>query len=52
MHGGANGIGAPEGPANGMYRHGRYTKKHLEEIRRSRAILGAARSFLIKMEGL
>jgi hypothetical protein len=25
MHGGANGSGAPKGPKNGNYKHGRYT---------------------------
>ena len=32
MHGGAS-PGAPKGPANGMYRHGRYTNEALAERR-------------------
>jgi hypothetical protein len=27
MHGGADGSGAPSGPRNGNYKHGRYTKE-------------------------
>ena len=27
MHGGAAGSGAPKGPKNGNYKHGRYTKE-------------------------
>jgi hypothetical protein len=27
MHGGADGSGAPRGPRNGNYKHGRYTKE-------------------------
>ena len=27
MHGGADGSGAPTGPRNGNYKHGRYTKE-------------------------
>jgi hypothetical protein len=27
MHGGADGSGAPKGPKNGNYKHGRYTKE-------------------------
>jgi hypothetical protein len=27
MHGGADGSGAPSGPGNGNYKHGRYTKE-------------------------
>jgi hypothetical protein len=27
MHGGADGNGAPKGPKNGNYKHGRYTEK-------------------------
>jgi hypothetical protein len=27
MHGGADGSGAPTGPKNGNYKHGRYTKE-------------------------
>jgi hypothetical protein len=32
MHGGARGSGAPEGKANGRYRHGRYTREHLRSM--------------------
>jgi hypothetical protein len=27
MHGGAHGSGAPSGPRNGNYKHGRYTEE-------------------------
>jgi len=27
MHGGADGSGAPSGPRNGNYKHGRHTKE-------------------------
>ena len=33
MHGGAAGSGAPRGPANGNYRHGRRTMEFIEARR-------------------
>ena len=33
MHGGADGSGAPKGPRNGNYKHGRYTEE-VQETRR------------------
>src|ERR1700681_2276710 len=38
MHGGADGSGAPSGPTNGNYKHGRYT----EEVQATRLWLREA----------
>jgi len=38
MHGGAPGSGAPKGNQNAL-KHGRYTKKALEEERKVRALI-------------
>lgn len=43
LHGGPN-PGAPMGEANGMYRHGRYTKAAIAERRMFRELLQAARA--------
>ena len=37
MHGGATGSGGPPGARNGNYRHGRYTREAIEELRKLRA---------------
>jgi hypothetical protein len=49
MHGGAKGIGAPEGPANGNYRHGRYTREHMQAMRLIRAFAKSARQTLAEL---
>lgn len=35
--------GAPRGPANGNYRHGLYTREHLEMMAEYRRVMRAAR---------
>jgi hypothetical protein len=42
MHGGADGSGAPTGPKNGNYKHGRYTK----EVAATRRLLREATHML------
>ena len=45
MHGGAAGSGAPKGPKNGNYKHGRYTK----EVAATRRWLREATNMLRKL---
>ena len=49
MHGGAS-PGAPEGKANGNYRHGGFTVKVLEERRRLAACIRTLREFAKEVE--
>ena len=42
-HGGAKGSGAPEGPANGRYRHGMRSREHLDTRRLVREMIQEAR---------
>jgi hypothetical protein len=46
MHGGAAGSGAPTGPRNGNFRHGRYTK----EVAATRRWIQQARELLGKLK--
>ena len=48
MHGGARGSGAPKGEANGMYRHGGWTKEAVELRRRAAALLRTIRQSDVK----
>ena len=48
MHGGAAGSGAPRGNSNAI-KHGRYTRKALEERRYVRTLLQEARALLRKV---
>ncbi|WP_319799620.1 HGGxSTG domain-containing protein [Lichenihabitans sp. PAMC28606] len=50
MHGGADRIGAPFGPANGQYRHGRYTYEAVAERRAVREMLRKARRVLALLD--
>jgi hypothetical protein len=45
MHGGAHGSGAPRGPRNGNYRHGRRTAEAIAVRRELMAFLREAREF-------
>ncbi|MDP7098055.1 MAG: HGGxSTG domain-containing protein [Rhodospirillales bacterium] len=45
MHGGKS-PGAPCGPANGNYRHGRYTKEAIAERRSVRRLIREARELM------
>jgi hypothetical protein len=45
MHGGADGSGAPKGPKNGNYKHGRFT----QELAASRQWLREATQMLRKL---
>jgi len=47
MHGGADGSGAPTGPRNGNYKHGRYTK----EVAATRQWLREATRMLRELKG-
>jgi len=49
MHGGAEGSGAPKGNQNAL-KHGRYTKKAIEERRELRRLIREAGKFLDKFE--
>jgi glucans biosynthesis protein len=49
MHGGAAGSGAPRGNKNAL-KHGRYTRKAIEERRRLRALLRQSRSLIQQIE--
>lgn len=42
-HGGAKGSGAPEGPANGRYRHGMRSREHLDTRRLVREMIQESR---------
>jgi hypothetical protein len=46
MHGGAPGTGAPKGERNGSWKHGRYSREHIEMRRAIKALLCEARSTL------
>ena len=46
MHGGAKGSGGPEGKANGNYRHGRYTREHVNSMQLFRACARETRQWL------
>ena len=46
MHGGAKGSGAPEGEANGRYRHGAFTREALQERRVLARLIRQAREQL------
>jgi hypothetical protein len=43
MHGGAHGSGAPKGPRNGNYKHGRYTAEAIQERRQIMTFVRDAR---------
>jgi hypothetical protein len=47
IHGGLS-PGAPKGKGNGMWRHGRYSKEHLEMRRAMRELIREARETLTK----
>ncbi len=49
MHGGKS-PGAPKGPANGNYRHGRYTREALEERRQLAAWIKEVTRFVDEVE--
>ena len=49
MHGGAEGSGAPKGNQNAL-KHGRYTKKAIEERRELRRFMREAGKFLDKFD--
>ncbi|MGO9634307.1 MAG: HGGxSTG domain-containing protein [Steroidobacteraceae bacterium] len=49
MHGGAAGSGAPEGNQNAL-KHGRYTRRRIEERQQIRAILRQARDLIKDIE--
>ncbi|MDI1346468.1 MAG: HGGxSTG domain-containing protein [Pseudolabrys sp.] len=49
MHGGAEGSGAPEGNQNAL-KHGRYTKKAIEERRELKRLIRESGKFLEKFE--
>src|SRR5580704_9965726 len=49
MHGGAAGSGAPEKNQNAL-KHGRYTRRRIEERHRTRAILREARKLIKEVE--
>jgi hypothetical protein len=44
MHGGAHGSGAPKGPRNGNYKHGRYTAEAIAERRELMSFIREARA--------
>jgi hypothetical protein len=48
MHGGAPGTGAPTGKRNGAWKHGRYSKDHIEMRRAIRALARDSRATLAK----
>jgi hypothetical protein len=47
MHGGAHGSGAPKGPRNGNYKHGRYTAEAIAERRELMAFIREARKLAV-----
>ena len=49
MHGGAEGSGAPKGNQNAL-KHGRYTKKAIEERRQLRKLMRETNEFLKEFE--
>ncbi len=49
MHGGAEGSGAPRGPSNGQYRHGRYTCDAIAERRLAREVMDEALTTLAQL---
>jgi uncharacterized protein YjcR len=49
MHGGAAGSGAPRGNKNAL-KHGRYTRKAIEERRQLRALLRQSQSLIQQIE--
>jgi glucans biosynthesis protein len=49
MHGGAEGSGAPKGNQNAI-KHGRYTKRAIEERRELRRLIREAGKFLEEFE--
>lgn len=49
MHGGAEGSGAPKGNQNAL-KHGRYTKRAIEERRELRRLMREADKFLEEIE--
>ena len=51
MHGGAHGSGAPSGPRNGNYRHGRRTAEAIAERRQLMAFIREARKFAKQTTG-
>jgi hypothetical protein len=46
MHGGAPGTGAPSGKRNGSWKHGRFSREHVELRRAIRALMHEARATL------
>jgi hypothetical protein len=46
MHGGAPGIGAPKGPRNGMWKHGRYSQEMIELRRTVRRLMRESKEIL------
>jgi hypothetical protein len=46
MHGGADGSGAPSGPANGNYKHGGHTKEALASRRYASGLVAVMRRAL------
>jgi hypothetical protein len=51
MHGGARGSGAPKGPRNGNYKHGRYTAEKMEERRQLMAFIRETRAYAAFVTG-
>ena len=51
MHGGAYGSGNLKGPANSNYRHGRFTRERMAEMRRVRAVLKMSNEQLLALLG-
>lgn len=49
MHGGLS-PGAPEGPANGNFRHGRYTKAAIAMRLQVAELIAGSRDFLRRIE--
>jgi uncharacterized protein YjcR len=49
MHGGAAGSGAPKGNQNAL-KHGRYTRDAIEERRKLRSLLRAARDLIQELD--
>jgi hypothetical protein len=47
MHGGADGSGAPKGPKNGNYKHGRYTEEVSLKTKRTRSSIGPVICFMV-----
>ena len=49
MHGGAYGSGNLKGPANSNYRHGRFTREYMAEMRKVRALLKMSNEQLLTL---